>query len=196
MVIATIHGTRQYVQLTGKSVAGIDPDSGEVLWKADREGKTAVITTPVIDGDVVFVTSAYGVGCNAFRISKSGGKWSTEELYANKGHCQPPRWRCAAGWPRLRRDGWHVSLPGNREWRIDSERTQRRERCDHVCRRPVLPARRAGADGFDQGHTGGLRGRSVASISRTEASGRHGRILSWRTANSIFATRGYCSATT
>lgn len=84
VVIATIHGTRQYIQLTGKSVAGIDPESGNILWKAAREGKTAVITTPVIDGDVVFVTSAYGVGCNAFRISKNGDKWSTEELYANK----------------------------------------------------------------------------------------------------------------
>ena len=84
VVIATIHGTRQYVQLTGKSVAGIDPESGKLLWKAAREGKTAVVTTPVIDGDVVFVTSAYGVGCNAFRISKDGGKWSTDELYANK----------------------------------------------------------------------------------------------------------------
>jgi outer membrane protein assembly factor BamB len=84
VVIATIHGTRQYVQLTGKSVAGMDPESGKLLWKADREGKTAVITTPVIQDDIVFVTSAYGVGCNAFRISKGGDKWSTEELYANK----------------------------------------------------------------------------------------------------------------
>ncbi|MCG8652870.1 MAG: PQQ-like beta-propeller repeat protein, partial [Pirellulales bacterium] len=78
------HGTRQYVQLTGRSVAGIDPASGEVLWKADREGKTAVITTPVVDGDKVFVTSSYGVGCNAFQIHKQGDQWSTEELYANK----------------------------------------------------------------------------------------------------------------
>jgi outer membrane protein assembly factor BamB len=84
VVIATIHGTRQYVQLTGKSVAGIDPKSGKVLWVAEREGKTAVITTPVVDNDVVFVTSAYGVGCNGFRISKDGDEWSTDELYANK----------------------------------------------------------------------------------------------------------------
>jgi outer membrane protein assembly factor BamB len=84
VIVATLHGVRQYLQLTGKSVAGIDPESGKLLWKADREGKTAVITTPVVDGDVVFVTSAYGVGCNAFRISKDGSDWSTEELYANK----------------------------------------------------------------------------------------------------------------
>jgi outer membrane protein assembly factor BamB len=84
VIIATIHGTRQYVQLTGKSVAGVDPESGKVLWKAPREGKTAVIATPVVAGDIVFVTSGYGVGCNGFRISKKGDAWSSEELYANK----------------------------------------------------------------------------------------------------------------
>ena len=84
VIIATIHGVRQYVQLTGQSVAGIDPESGKVLWKADRAGKTAVICTPVVDDDIVFVTSAYGVGCNGFRVTKNGDSWSTEEIYANK----------------------------------------------------------------------------------------------------------------
>ena len=80
VIIATIHGKRQYVQLTGASVAGVDPDSGELIWKAKRAGKTAVVATPVVKDDVVFVTSAYSIGCNAFRIGKDG---STEELYAN-----------------------------------------------------------------------------------------------------------------
>jgi outer membrane protein assembly factor BamB len=84
VVIATIHGTRQYVQLTGDSVAGVDPDTGKVLWKAARKGKTAVVTTPVVEDDIVFVTSSYGVGCNGFRISKNGNEWSTDEIYANK----------------------------------------------------------------------------------------------------------------
>lgn len=84
VVIATIDGVRQYIQLTGKSVAGIDPESGDILWRADREGKTAVITTPIVQNNIVFVTSAYGIGCNAFQVEKDGDEWSTEELYANK----------------------------------------------------------------------------------------------------------------
>ncbi|MEM6688817.1 MAG: PQQ-binding-like beta-propeller repeat protein [Planctomycetota bacterium] len=80
VIVATIHGRRQYIQLTGKSVAGVDPTSGEIIWKADREGKTAVIPTPVVQDNIVFVTSGYGVGCNAFQISED---WTTEELYAN-----------------------------------------------------------------------------------------------------------------
>lgn len=84
VVTATIHGTRQYIQLTGQSVAGIEPDSGKVLWRADRKGKTAVIPTPVVADNIVFVTSGYGVGCNAFRVGKDGSTWSAEEIYANK----------------------------------------------------------------------------------------------------------------
>jgi outer membrane protein assembly factor BamB len=83
VITATIHGTHQYIQLTGNSVAGVDPETGKVLWKADRPGKTAVIPTPVVLDDIVFVTSGYGVGCNGFRISKKGSEWSSEEIYAN-----------------------------------------------------------------------------------------------------------------
>lgn len=84
VIIATIGGVRQYVQLTGRSVAGVDPENGDILWKADREGKTAVIATPVVDNDIVFVTSSYGIGCNAFKITNRNGTWDTEELYANE----------------------------------------------------------------------------------------------------------------
>jgi outer membrane protein assembly factor BamB len=84
IIIATIEGTRQYVQLAANSVVGVDPESGKVLWKADRKGKTAVIPTPVVSDNIVFVTSGYGIGCNGFRITKDGSIWNTEELYANK----------------------------------------------------------------------------------------------------------------
>jgi len=83
IIIATIEGTRQYVQLAASSVVGVDPESGKVLWQAERKGKTAVIPTPVVSGNIVFVTSGYGVGCNGFRITKDGSTWNTEQLYAN-----------------------------------------------------------------------------------------------------------------
>jgi outer membrane protein assembly factor BamB len=84
VIIATIDGVRQYIQLTGESVAGIQPDTGEILWRADRPGKTAVVATPVVAGNIVFVTSSYGVGCNAFRVNKDGRQWTAEELYASQ----------------------------------------------------------------------------------------------------------------
>lgn len=84
VVKTTIHGTQQYVTLTGDHVAGINPDTGKLYWKAARQGRTAVIPTPIIYQDHVYVTSGYNVGCNLFRISKDSNRFTAEEVYANK----------------------------------------------------------------------------------------------------------------
>jgi len=83
IITATIGGVRQYVQLTGDSVAGLAPDSGKVLWRAPRSGRTAVITTPVVRDDLVFVTSSYGVGCNVFKVTKDSAGFKAEQTYAS-----------------------------------------------------------------------------------------------------------------
>ena len=83
-VLATIGGKRQYVQLTSESVFGVDPDTGNVLWRAVRQGQTAVIPTPIVRDNFVFVTSGYGVGCNLFEISHSGAQFSARQVYANR----------------------------------------------------------------------------------------------------------------
>ncbi|MCF7849264.1 MAG: PQQ-like beta-propeller repeat protein [Kiritimatiellales bacterium] len=77
-------GVPQYVQFTSKSVAGIDAKTGKLLWRGDRPGKTAIVTTPVMKDDMVFVTSAYNIGCNMFKVDVSGATFSTKEVYANK----------------------------------------------------------------------------------------------------------------
>lgn len=84
LVAAEISGVRQYVQLTAKSVVGLAADDGRVLWKALRRGATAVIPTPVCHDNHVYVTSGYGIGCNLFKISSTGGNFSAEQVYANK----------------------------------------------------------------------------------------------------------------
>ena len=77
-------GKRHYVQFTESSVAGIDAATGNLLWRAPRKGATASIPTPVLSGDLVFVTSGYGVGCNLFKLKPDSSGISTEEVYANK----------------------------------------------------------------------------------------------------------------
>jgi len=83
IVPAEIGGVKQYVQFTGESVVGIGPEDGKILWKAPRQGKTAVIPTPIIHEDHVFVTSGYGVGCNLFKITRTGDSFKAQEVYAN-----------------------------------------------------------------------------------------------------------------
>jgi outer membrane protein assembly factor BamB len=84
LIIGQLGNVRQYIQLTDQSVAAVAADSGRLLWRAPRRGQTAVIPTPILSGDTVYVTSGYNVGCNAFRISVVGGRFSVQPAYANK----------------------------------------------------------------------------------------------------------------
>ena len=83
LVCCEIAGVRQYVQLTASSVVGVATD-GSVLWRADRRGKTAVIPTPIVKGNRVYVTSGYGAGSNLFDIQHSDGKFTAKEVYSNR----------------------------------------------------------------------------------------------------------------
>jgi outer membrane protein assembly factor BamB len=84
LIVREFGGKRQYIQLTGANVVGLEASTGKVLWKAPRKGRTATISTPIFHEGHLFVSSAYGVGCNGFKVSHEGGKFTTKELYANK----------------------------------------------------------------------------------------------------------------
>ena len=61
LVFAEVKGKRQYIQLFMNTLAGVDAENGEVLWKsAWPEGRTAVIPTPVYHEGNVYMTSGYG----------------------------------------------------------------------------------------------------------------------------------------
>jgi outer membrane protein assembly factor BamB len=83
IIIVEIDGVRQYIQLTEKSLAGVVPKDGRILWKAARKGSTAVIPTPIYADGQIYVTSGYGVGCNLFKVSK-GDSFTATQVYANR----------------------------------------------------------------------------------------------------------------
>ena len=81
IVIVEAGGKRQYVQLFMKNVAGIDAETGELLWTAPwKDGRTAVIPTPVVSGDQVYITSGYGAGSMLLQVAADSAK----ELWKNK----------------------------------------------------------------------------------------------------------------
>jgi outer membrane protein assembly factor BamB len=84
LVVADIGGVHQVVSYTQAHIAGISAKDGAVLWVGDRPGKTAVIPTPIVKDDYVYVTSGYQVGCDLFKVNASGGKFTVEKLYSNK----------------------------------------------------------------------------------------------------------------
>jgi len=81
IVPARINNTAQYVQRTMESVFGLAVDDGRLLWKTDFPGRTAVIPTPIVWDNHVYVTAGYGTGCKMVRI-EPGNKVTT--VYENK----------------------------------------------------------------------------------------------------------------
>lgn len=80
IVIAELNGKRQYIQLTQKELAGLDSQTGQVLWSTDWHGRTAVIPTPIYRDGYVYITSGYGAGCKMIHVGEGN---SVEVIYDN-----------------------------------------------------------------------------------------------------------------
>jgi len=85
LVVMTVGGVRQYVQMTGESVAGVAADDGRLLWRFERNSRTAAIPTPIVHENLVYVSSGYGTGCALLKITADpNGSFQCEQVYANK----------------------------------------------------------------------------------------------------------------
>jgi len=82
IVISQGAGVKQYVQMTGHGVIGVRASDGKFLWGYDKTANdTANISCPVIAGDHVFSSSAYGAGAGLVKLSKDGDGVKAEEVY-------------------------------------------------------------------------------------------------------------------
>lgn len=79
--ILQVSGQKQYVQLTMENVFGVDAADGKLLWKIGFPGRTAVIPTPVVQDQSVFVTAGYGAGCKLIRVHD---QQTATQVYENK----------------------------------------------------------------------------------------------------------------
>ena len=82
IVISPAAGVKQYVQMTGRGVIGVRAADGKFLWGYDHTANAvANITSPVIAGDNVFSSSAYGAGAGLVKLTKDGAGVKAEEVY-------------------------------------------------------------------------------------------------------------------
>lgn len=81
IVPAELDGKKQYVQLTLNNLIGISAAEGSLLWKSKWPGRIAVIPSPIVDGNRIYVTSGYGAGCKLVEIEDGG---AVNELWSNK----------------------------------------------------------------------------------------------------------------
>ncbi len=81
-VAADIDGVRQYLFFTGEAAVGVLAKNGELLWRYSTvSNKTANVATPVVRGNLVFFSSAYGTGCALLRLESADGSTSASEVY-------------------------------------------------------------------------------------------------------------------
>jgi outer membrane protein assembly factor BamB len=84
-VVAEIGGIRQIVQFARESAFGLDLETGELLWQYDGANNgTANCTTPIVSGNAVFTSSAYGTGGGLARITTNGSQQQAEQVYFSK----------------------------------------------------------------------------------------------------------------
>lgn len=81
IVPAEINGVKQYVRLFERELVGVSAEDGSLLWSSPWDGKTAVIPTPIVDGNEIYVTSGYGVGCKLVSIDANN---QASDVWINK----------------------------------------------------------------------------------------------------------------
>jgi outer membrane protein assembly factor BamB len=81
-VVTEAAGTRQYVQLLGRGLVGIEAETGRFLWGYNRiANHVANIPTPIVTGDYVFASSGYGAGAVLLKLEKQGEGVRAREVY-------------------------------------------------------------------------------------------------------------------
>jgi outer membrane protein assembly factor BamB len=83
IVISQAGGAKQYVQLVGAGVIGVDAANGELLWGySEIANGTANIPTPIVRDDFVFCSTGYSDGGTALlRISGQRGRITPQVVY-------------------------------------------------------------------------------------------------------------------
>jgi outer membrane protein assembly factor BamB len=84
IVISQAAGVRQYVQLVGRGLIGIEAGNGHFLWGYNSVANlTANIPTPLVYDDYVFAANGYHAGCALLRlVANDEGGVTAQEVYA------------------------------------------------------------------------------------------------------------------
>ncbi|MDZ4402321.1 PQQ-binding-like beta-propeller repeat protein [Prosthecobacter sp.] len=86
-ILADIHGVHQAIFFTQTGLVSVDPQKGDVLWRAEFPYKVSTAASPVVFEDIVYCSAGYGVGAGAFKISKSGSGFEAKQIWRRENQC-------------------------------------------------------------------------------------------------------------
>ncbi len=85
-VVAEVQGVRAVTTLTASAAVGVRASDGKLLWRYEKvANRTANVATPVVSGDKVYYTTAYGTGCALLGLATQGEVIKAQEIYFSKG---------------------------------------------------------------------------------------------------------------
>ena len=76
-----LYGKQVGIQLLVSQLVGFDLADGTILWSVPWGGRVAVIPTPIIQDNKIFITSGYGAGCMLVEVDKN---FNATSVYDNK----------------------------------------------------------------------------------------------------------------
>ncbi|MEW6156133.1 MAG: PQQ-binding-like beta-propeller repeat protein [Verrucomicrobiota bacterium] len=93
-VYGVVAGVPQVIFFAQSGLVSVEPETGRVLWRYSLPFSTSTAASPVIAGDTVYASAAYGVGAGMVRISKSGLTVTSSQVWrtpgANMNHWATP----------------------------------------------------------------------------------------------------------
>ncbi|MBL9138791.1 MAG: PQQ-binding-like beta-propeller repeat protein [Verrucomicrobiales bacterium] len=90
MVVTEATGRRHYVALLQKSLVGIAPEDGRILWRHPRPVlRIASSYTPLVSGNWIVSPNGYAGGLVGFRILRDSEDLGVAELYSEKINFNP-----------------------------------------------------------------------------------------------------------
>jgi outer membrane protein assembly factor BamB len=84
-LLIDVDGQPQVAILLANEVVGIDPETGDLLWRHPHRTENGLaISTPVwAPGNLLFISTAYSGGARGLRLSRSGNRTTVQELWYN-----------------------------------------------------------------------------------------------------------------
>jgi outer membrane protein assembly factor BamB len=85
-IVAVVDGVRQYIQQSSSAVGGVSASDGSLLWRVEipaYANASAIIPSPIIHENMVYVTNGYRSGCNLVRLTRDGNRFRADLVYHN-----------------------------------------------------------------------------------------------------------------
>lgn len=82
--VAEFGGKTQVIYYLRKGLTSVDAKSGEVLWSVEYPFNVSSAASPVVSGDLVYVSAGYGVGAAVWRIHAKDDGFEPEFLWRKR----------------------------------------------------------------------------------------------------------------